>query len=122
MHAGWDPHAKDSVQGKHKNSEAAVAGQTDHPVQTLDGISRASLHKAMVHHWHVIGEDRCKRALSSILSDEARRASGDHTYHAVSNLTGYDDQGKPVVLRASLYSILGQGGVLGMKVNEIFLR
>ena len=87
----------------------------------LDGISRASLHKTVLHYWHVIGADRCTRALSGILSDEGQRASGDHTYHVVSNLTAYDDQGKPVVLKASLYSVLGQGVVLGIKVISIHL-
>ncbi len=86
----------------------------------LEGISRASVHKTVLHFWHVSGADRCKRALSDALSDEGRRASGDHTYHAVSNLTADDEQGKPVVLRASLYSVLGQGVVLGMKVIRTF--
>ena len=83
----------------------------------LEGISRASLQKCVLHYWHVIGADRCNRALAAILAEEGQRASGDRTYHAVSNLTAYDEQGKPNVLRASLYSVLGQGVVLGFKVN-----
>lgn len=80
-----------------------------------EGISRDSLQKVVLHYWHVIGANRCKRALAAILADEGHRASGDHTYHAVSNLTAFDDQGKPVVLRASLYSVLGQGVVLRLR-------
>lgn len=34
MHAGWDQNARNSAEGNHKGSEAAVAGQADYSVQT----------------------------------------------------------------------------------------
>ena len=86
-------------------------------MQSLRHLFAPVLLCPVLHYWHVIGANRCKRALAAILADEGRRASGDHTYHAESNLAAFDDQGKPVVLRASLYSVLGQGVVLGLKVS-----
>lgn len=85
----------------------------------LNGISRASVHKIVLHYWDCIGEARCKRDLAPILATDGQRASGDHTYHAVSNLTAFDDEGKPHVLKASLISVLGQGLVLGFKASTI---
>lgn len=86
----------------------------------LDGISRASLHKVVLHFWECVGRHWCEQALKEILEDEGHRASGDHTYNAVSNLTAFDEQGKAHILKASLISVLGQGVVLGFKASVIF--
>lgn len=85
----------------------------------LNGLSRATLHKVVLHYWECVGKTRCQKALSDILAEEGQRASGDHTYHAVSNLTAFDDQGKAHVMKASLISVLGRGLVLGFKASGI---
>lgn len=83
----------------------------------LAGLSRASLHKVVLHFWECIGKQWCQSALDDIMAEEGHRASGDHTYHSVSNLTAFDDEGRAHVLKASLISVLGGGVVLGFKAS-----
>ena len=88
----------------------------------LEGVSRVVLAKIVHHFWVCVGVHRCMQSRAAILAIEGKRASGDHTYHVVSNLAAYDDYGKAVMLRASLASIMGERFVLGCTVSIRFLQ
>lgn len=81
-----------------------------------EGISRESVQKVVEHYWACVGQRRCALKRQQTLAKEGCRASADHTYHVVSSLAAYNDQGKPVALKASLTSVMGQDYVLGTKV------
>lgn len=86
----------------------------------LEGVSRVVVAKIAQHFWARVGAHRCMQSRAAILANEGSRASGDHTYHVVSNLAAYDDYGKAVPLKASLASIVGARFVLGCAVSIHF--
>ena len=88
----------------------------------LDGVSRVVLAKIVHHFWVCVGLHRCMQSRADILAIEGNRASGDHTYHVVSNLAAYDEFGKAVPLKASLASVVGDRFVLGCAVSIRFLQ
>ena len=81
------------------------------------GIGRSVVQKLAEHWWSCEGSELCSDALREVLEQQGARASGDHTYGVVRNLAAYDEEGKPHVLRASLFTVMGQGFVLGCQVN-----
>ena len=82
-----------------------------------EGIGRSVVQKVAEHWWSCEGSKLCSDSMTAILEQEGSRASGDHTYGVVRNLAAYDEEGMPHVLRASLFTVMGQGLVLGCKVN-----
>ena len=80
-----------------------------------EGIGRSVVQKLAEHWWFCF--KLCSASLTEILEQEGSRASGDHTYGVVRNLAAYDEEGYANVLRASLFTVMGQGYVLGCKVS-----
>lgn len=87
-----------------------------------EGIGRSVVQKLAEHWWHCEGSKLCSDDMAHILAQEGSRASGDHTYGVVRNLAAYDEDGMAHVLRASLFTIMGEGRVLGFKVRCPFPR
>lgn len=87
-----------------------------------EGIGRSVVQKVAEHWWSCEGSKLCSDALTEILEQDGSRASGNHTYGVVRNLAAYDEGRMPHVLRASLFTVMGQGVVLGCKVNCSFIQ
>ena len=83
-----------------------------------EGVSRRVLQRMVEHFWECIGKAMCQSMQQAVLASEGRRASGDHTYHVVSNLSARNEFGKQVPLKASLLSIVGEHSVLGHMVRD----
>ena len=83
----------------------------------MEGVSRVTVSKIAHHFWECVGYHRCMQSRAAILAMEGHRASGDHTYHVVSNLVAMDDYSRAVPLKASLTSIVGDRFVLGCAVS-----